>query len=167
MTRTILTGMSAAFAIGLLFVNFYNQVIDAVNWNAAIPHSVDIMRQYFSVANPGNFFRIASPINQLLAVTAVVVCWKYTKARYMAIGALLLALSADLLTFGYFYPRLEVMFSAPLEGDTEAIRNAVAEWSSMNWFRSVICVLNSFLAMSAFVIISKKSEHAIHAPAYN
>lgn len=158
MTRIILVGISAAFATGLLFVNVYNSVVDAANWNSAIPESVAITRQYFSVANPGSFFRIASPINQLLAIIAVIVCWKQGRVRYVALASLLLALSADLLTFGYFYPRLDVMFSAPMvESNTEVIRRAVEQWSSMNWFRSGICSLNSFLAMSALVVISKKS----------
>jgi hypothetical protein len=154
MTRTILVGLSAAFAVGLLFVNIYNSVVDAANWNAA--ESIAITRQYFNVANPGTFFRIASPINQALAVIAVIVCWRFGRVRYVALAALFLALSADLLTFGYFYPRLDVMFGAPLES-TEAIRQAVSEWASMNWFRSGLCTLNSLLAMSAFVIIGKKS----------
>lgn len=158
MIRIILVGISVVFAAGLLFVNFYNSVVDAANWNAAVPESIAITRQYFSVANPGSFFRIASPLNQLLALITVIACWKYGRVRYIALGALLLAVSADLLTFGYFYPRLHIMFSTPIESNTAAIQAAVNEWSSMNWVRSGMCTLNVFLAMTALVVTVKKSS---------
>lgn len=157
MTRIIVVALSVVFTSGLLFVNLYTSIVDATNWGAAIPGSIVVSRQYFSAANPGDFFRIASPINQLLALITVIICWKSGQVRYIAIAALLLAVSADLLTFGYFYPRNEVIFSAPLESNTEAIRQAVNEWSSMNWLRSGIVCLNSFFAMCALVIIAKRS----------
>ena len=115
MIRLSLLGLSAAVAAGILFVNLYNSLIDAPNWGADLPNSVLAARQYFSVVNPGNFFRIISPINQVLAAIAVVVCWKFGRERYIAIGSLVLAVLADVLTFGYFYPRNEIMFVAPIE----------------------------------------------------
>src|SRR5688572_28558401 len=120
MIRQILLGTSAAIAAGLLFVNVYTSIVDAPNWGADLPTSIQVARSYFSVANPGNFFRIFSPLNQLLALIAVIACWKVN--RYLAIGSLLVAIVADVFTFGYFYPRNEIMFMAPL--DTDAIRLA-------------------------------------------
>lgn len=157
MIRTILIATSAAFAAGLLFVNHYNSVVDAANWNSAIPESMATTRQYYNVANPGSFFRIFSPINQVLALLTAIACWKFGKARYFALGALVLAVSADLLTFGYFYPRLDIMFNAPLT-EVDRIRQAVTDWSSMNWVRSGIGVLGLFCVMTAMVITVKRSD---------
>jgi len=157
MLRITLIAISVTFAAGLLFVNYYNSVVDAVNWAASIPGSIATTRQYYSVAHPGTFFRIASPLNQLFALITVIACWKFGRARYFAIGALVLAISADLLTFGYFYPRLDIMFHSPIS-NTEAIRQAVADWSSMNWVRSGICAVSVICTMSALVITVKKSS---------
>lgn len=156
MIRTILIAVSATFAAGLLFVNYYNSVVDAVNWSASVPESVATTRLYYSVANPGSFFRIASPLNQVLALITIIVCWKFKPARYFAIGALVMAVSADLLTFGYFYPRLDVMFSAPLS-NTEGIRQAVADWSSMNWVRTGMCAVGTFFAMSTMITFKRST----------
>ncbi|HEY5918814.1 MAG TPA: hypothetical protein VIU13_15465 [Chryseolinea sp.] len=154
MIRTTLLALSAATAAGILFVNVYNSVIDANNWGASLPDSITTARQYFAVANPGNFFRIVSPLNQALALAAVILCWKHGRARYFALGSLALAVSADVLTFGYFYPRLDVMFTGPIEY-VENIRVAWQQWATMNWLRSAMCGVNTVFAFTILVTTSK------------
>jgi uncharacterized membrane protein len=156
MIRLILLGFSAATAAGILFVNLYNSLIDVPNWGADLPNSLLAARQYFTVVNPGNFFRIISPINQLLALLAVIVCWKFGRERYIAIGSLVLAVLADVLTFGYFYPRNEILFVAPIEAGVESLRLVWDQWSTMNWFRSAMCAVNAVLALIVLVTTSKK-----------
>ena len=156
MIRITLLGISAAIAAGLLFVNVYNSVIDATNWGAAFPDSISAARQYFSQVNPGNFYRIVSPLNQVLAIIAVIACWKFKRERYIAIASLALTVLADALTFGYFYPRNEIMFTGPRE-NIDNIRLAWNQWTTMNWFRSAMCAVNTTLALSILVMISKKS----------
>ena len=156
MIRITLLGISAAIAAGLLFVNVYNSVIDATNWGAAFPDSISAARQYFSQVNPGNFYRIVSPLNQVLAIIAVIACWKFKRERYIAIASLALTVLADALTFGYFYPRNDIMFPGPIE-NIDNIRLAWNQWTTMNWFRSAMCAVNTTLALSILVMISKKS----------
>ncbi|HMG90060.1 MAG TPA: hypothetical protein VK589_08365 [Chryseolinea sp.] len=156
MLRISLLGISAAIAAGLLFVNVYNSVIDATNWGAAFPDSISAARQYFSVANPGNFYRIVSPLNQVFAILAVIACWKFKLERYIAVTSLGLAVLADALTFGYFYPRNDIMFAGPIE-NIDNIRLAWNQWTTMNWFRSAMCAVNAALTLSILVMISKKS----------
>src|SRR6478609_11683884 len=108
MIRSILLALSAAIAAGILFVNLYTSLIDAPNWGADLPNSILAARQYFSVANPGNFFRIFSPLNQVFAIIAVMACWKFKRERYIAFASLAIAVLADAFTFGYFYPRNEI-----------------------------------------------------------
>ena len=158
MKRIILLSLSAATTAGLLFVNVYNSVVDAANWNAALPDSIIAAREYFKVASPGTFFRIVSPAGQILALVTVIACWNYGRLRYIALGTLLLAVFADALTFGYFYPRLDIMFTAPLESNGEGIRHAVEQWSSMNWFRSAMCAVNTFLAFTTLVLATKRTS---------
>lgn len=150
MIRPILFGLSAATTSGLLFVNLYSSIVDAPNWGADIPNSIMDARKYFGVSNPGDFFRIFSPANQVLAVVAVILCWKNN--RYIALASLAAAILLDVMTFGYFYPRNEIMFLNAM--DENAVRIAWQEWSAMNWFRSALCAVNATLA---FVILVRSS----------
>jgi len=152
MLKTILVAAAAAVSAGLLFVNLYNSLVDAPNWGADIPNSISAARAYFSVTNPGTFFRLFSPINQVLALVAVIVSWK--NFRYLAIAVLATALLADIMTFAYFYPRNAVMFVAPI--DEGAIRAAWSQWSTMNWLRSLLCLVNTVLAFILLVSTVKK-----------
>lgn len=153
MIRSILLGLSAALAAGLLFVNLYSSLVDAPNWGADLPTSIEVARKYFSVANPGTFFRIFSPLNQLLAAIAVITCWKVN--RYTALAFLATALLADALTFGYFYPRNDIMFVGPMDAD--AIRIAWEQWSAMNWVRTLLCAANVVLAFILLISTTRKS----------
>jgi len=157
MIRSILLGLSAATAAGILFVNLYNSLVDAPNWGADIPNSLVAARHYFTVANPGNFFRIISPVNQVLALIAAVLCWKSGNLRYIALGSLVLAVLADVFTFGYFYPRNEILFVAPIEATANVVRLAWQEWSTMNWLRSTLCAMNAVLAFTVLIATSKKT----------
>src|SRR5438045_2965613 len=99
----------------VLGANIYNSVVDARNWGVSIPGSVTSAREYFSVANPGTFFRIASPLAQFAALAVLISCWRYGwTVRALAGSALLIGVLADVLTFTYFYPRNAILFS----GDT-------------------------------------------------
>lgn len=157
MIRPILLGLSAATAAGILFVNLYTSLVDAPNWGADLPNSLVAARHYFTVSNPGTFFRIVSPLNQVLALIAVIVCWKSGNARYIALGSLLVAVLADVFTFGYFYPRNEILFAAPIEAGVENVRRVWEEWSTMNWVRSALCGVNTALAFVVVITTSKKS----------
>jgi hypothetical protein len=152
MIRPILTGVAAATAAGLLFVNVYNSIVDAPNWGANVPHSIEAARAYFSVANPGSFYRIVSPINQVLALIAVIISWKNN--RYIALGSLAVAVLIDVMTFAYFYPRNEVMFLTPI--NNQDVKLAWEQWSAMNWVRSGLCLANTTLAFILFSLTSKR-----------
>jgi hypothetical protein len=153
MIRPILLALSAAVASGLLFVNMYNSIVDAPNWGADLPHSVATARQYFSAANPGDFFRIVSPLNQVLAVIVLVFSWK--SHRYLGLAFLVTAVLLDVMTFGYFYPRNDIMFVAAI--DENAVRTAWQEWSAMNWFRSALNAINVVLVFSLLIVTVKRN----------
>ncbi len=154
MNRLIVLGISCAVASGILFVNLYTSIVDAPNWGADLPNSIVNARAYYSATNPGTFFRMISPINQVLALTAVFLCWRIN--RYIALASLAVAVLLDVFTFGYFYPRNEILFAAPLQA--EAIQQAWREWSSMNWFRSGLGVINVALTFMLLVSVSKRQS---------
>jgi uncharacterized membrane protein len=100
---------------------------------------------------------MVSPFNQVLALAAVLLVWKNPRARYFALASLVLAVSADIFTFGYFYPRNEILFTGPLTSSIDTLRLAADQWTTMNWVRSSVCAINTTLAFSILIITSKKS----------
>lgn len=141
---------SVALASGLLFSNIYNSLVDAPSWGRAIPASIETARNYFALKNPGSFYRVFSPLSQVLALLVLILFWKTSPAVRLYLGtALLFYVLADVLTFAFFYPRNEILFKASV-ADVEHIRKAWREWSTMNWIRSLICLTGlvfSFLAL--------------------
>ena len=156
--RKLLICLATTFAAGLLFVNVYNSMVDAPNWGSSMPESILTTRAYFSAANPGTFFRLFSPAGQIVTLIALVLCWMADKRiRYYLLAALVFAVAADAMTFGYFYPRNAIMFENPIEGNLDAIRTAWAEWSRMNWPRSVTVgtgLFFDFAALNRFIRVS-------------
>ena len=148
--QTIVLILAVTVASGLLFVNIYTSMVDAPNWGRDVPASIAVARDYFSVRNPGAFFRVISPLNQVLALAAVVLSWWAPKGTFtICVAAFILAVSTDIFTFAYFYPRNEVMFVAPI-GDVDAIRSALSGWRNMNWIRSgmvVVIIALDYLAL--------------------
>ncbi len=155
MNKKILLFLSISVASGALFINVYNSVVDATSWGSHIPESIETARQYYSTVTPATFLRVFSPINQVLALLALIVFWKSASAvrKYLGI-ALVMYIATDALTFGYFYPRIAIMFETgtTVEGLTQAWR----EWSAMNWVRSLVILVGVFY--------SSLSLHRIYKP---
>jgi hypothetical protein len=128
---------------GVLGANVYTSAVDARNWGSNIPSSLNAAREYFSVANPGSFFRVASPLAQVLSLLALVLCWNVPGARLLAAVAVAANATADVMTFGYFYPRNDVMFNDPMNAG--AAIQAWRGWVAMNHVRSAL-VLTALLA---------------------
>lgn len=155
MRKTILILASTA-ASGLLFVNVYNSIVDAPNWGRDIPASLYAAHEYFKAANPGTFFRAVSPANQLIAVLALIVCWRAdTRVRIYCAAAIVCAVAGEILTFAYFYPRNAIMFNAPLDQSIEALEAAWSGWSAMNWVRSAIIAGQVVFDFLALMLVAK------------
>ena len=138
---------SIILASGLFFTNTYNSLIDARSWGSAIPHSIAVTREYYSHVNPGNFFRIFSPLNQVLAIVVLILFWKSSPAVRWYLGtAFILYVLADVFTFAYFYPRNDIMFKTGSLTDMETLRKAWTGWNAMNWVRSFMLLAGIFLS---------------------
>jgi hypothetical protein len=149
--KNILLCMSIAVACGVLFVNVYTSFVDARSWGSDIPNSIAAAREYFKTVTPAGFFRIFSPLNQILALVVLVLFWRSSPSIRLCLGvALAMYVLGDVMTFAYFYPRNDLMFkTAPLT-DTTLLRNVWSSWTTMNWVRSFIVltgVVLSFLSL--------------------
>jgi hypothetical protein len=87
--KKIVLFSSISLASGLLFANLYTSLIDAKSWGADIPNSIAAAREYFKIVNPGNFFRIFSPVNQGLGIVALILFWKSSPAIRLTLGVAL------------------------------------------------------------------------------
>lgn len=149
--KTIILMTSIGIASGLLFTNLYTSLVDVKSWESNIPHSIAAGREYFKASNPGNFFRLFSPLNQLLALLALVLFWKAAPGARLYLGAaLLLYIAGDVFTFAYFYPRNDIMWKTASLTDVNLLTKTVADWKLMNWFRSLIILgglFSSFLSL--------------------
>jgi Domain of unknown function (DUF1772) len=154
--KKIVLFLSITFAAGLLMTNVYNSLIDAKSWGTNIPDSIQIARNYFQHVNPGNFYRVFSPLTQVLALITLVVFWKRSKSLRIFFGiAFFLFVMTDVLTFAYFYPRNDILFMSSLTGNTEKIKTAWAQWSEMNWVRSLIGAGGLFFSFRGLDIVNR------------
>ncbi len=148
--------MSICVASGILFANVYTSLVDARSWGSDIPNSIAVAREYFKVVTPANFFRMISPLNQLLALTVVILFWRSSPAIRLSLSAALaMYVAVDVLTFTYFYPRNALMFTATPLSQIDVLRETWASWSGMNWVRSLILL--------AGVVLSCLSLHNVYS----
>jgi uncharacterized membrane protein len=137
--KKIILFLSITFMAGIAFANMYNSIVDTTSWISDVPASILAFRQYYQHVNPGSFFRIFSPLNQVLALVSVVVFWKTSpRVRLLLIIAFLLAVSGDVLTFAYFYPRNDLLISLPIKDNTGRLTDILRQWRAMNWMRTII-----------------------------
>jgi len=158
--KTIILFASISIASGLLFVNTYTSLIDARSWGSDIPNSIATAREYFKTVNPGNFFRIISPLNQLLGLLVLILFWKTSTSIRLCAGiAFAMYLIAEGMTFKYFYPRNEIMFKTAQLSDINLLRQVWSEWNSMNWVRTAVQLVGlifSILSLHKFYSLSLK-----------
>ena len=159
--KKIVLFASISLASGLLFANLYTSLIDARSWGSDIPNSIATAREYFKTVNPGNFFRMFSPVNQALGIIVLVLFWKASPFIRIYLGtALVLYLVAEGLTFGYFFPRNDIMFRNARLTDVDLLKKTLAEWKAMNWVRSGILlagVFFSFLSLHKIYSVRPKT----------
>jgi len=154
--KTIILFASISIASGLLLVNMYTSLIDAKSWGSDMPNSIAAAREYFKTVNPGNFFRIFSPINQVLGLLVLILFWKSSPSirPYTAI-AFAMYILAEGLTFQYFYPRNDIMFKTAQLNNIDLLRKTWSEWNTMNWVRTsvlLVGVIFSFMSLYKFYV---------------
>ena len=140
--KTIILFASISIASGLVLANTYTSLIDARSWGSDIPNSIATAREYFKTVNPGNFYRIFSPINQVLGLLVLILFWKTSPSIRLCAGiAFAMYLVAEGMTFQYFYPRNAIMFKTAQLSDINLLRKTWSEWSTMNWVRSAVLLV--------------------------
>ena len=157
--KKIVLFASIILASGLLFTNLFTSMIDAKSWGCDIPNSVAAAREYFKNVDPGDFFRIFSPINQALGVIALLLFWKTSPFIRLALGlALVCYVSAEGMTFIYFFPRNDIMFRDANLADIDLLKKTWSEWDSMNWVRTGILLIGVFSSSLSLHMIYLRNQ---------
>jgi hypothetical protein len=149
--KIIILCVSICVASGVLFVNVYTSLVDSRAWGSDIPNSIAAAREYFKAVTPANFFRVFSPLNQVLAAIALIAFWKVSPSVRLYCGiALAMYVLGDAMTFAYFYPRNDIMFKTASLHDSALLTKTWSEWVAMNWVRTAVVAIGvvfSFLAL--------------------
>ena len=135
-------------------VSIYNTIVDAESWGSNIPTSIQTARDYFQHVDPRRFFTVAGPVNLILIVLTLILFWNDSvKIRVYFTTSLVLYAAIVILTLVYFVPRDLMLFTSSIPDHIQEIRAAAAQWSHMNWLRSLlglVGVLFSFKGLDVY-----------------
>jgi hypothetical protein len=145
--KTYLLYVSIALAAGITFVNIYNSLVDVPSWGSDIPNSIIVSRSYFKVYNPGMFFKLISPLNQITALACLILCWKTPSLRMPLATALGLYILGNIFTFLYFHRRNSILFDSTSTLDRAVLEKIWGEWHLMTWLRTSIVFAGLILSM--------------------
>jgi hypothetical protein len=132
--RLVITAIALLGVSSLFGASLYDAVVLAPNLRGG-PSGLEHGRLFMAEATPANLFRVMSPLTQLLLFAAVVANWKSRRSRWPLLGAFLALVLCDVITFTYHYPRLDLMFTAPLTVESDRLMLAAQQWASANLVR--------------------------------
>jgi uncharacterized membrane protein len=141
-TATVLTG-------ALLGAGLYDQFVMAPNYGTNIPTSLEHLRQFMSVANPGSLFRVLAPAAQITLLLALILNWGLRTRRWFILAAFLLVITGDVVTFTYHYPRNAILFTDPMNMPVGVLTKAAVDWSYGNIARCCLILVANILVIFA------------------
>jgi hypothetical protein len=139
----------------LLGATLYESVVMAPNYQRDVPTSIALARQFLQRTTPAHFFRVISPLTQLLLLASLIASWPLAAARWRLLTAFVLLVLVDVITYAYHYPRLTVMFKMPLQEDPSRMIRAAREWAWGNIVRAVLLTGAFLSALQAVTILAK------------
>jgi hypothetical protein len=139
----------------LLGTGAYESVVVAPNFHGA-PIYLEHARGFYHATNPGTFFRVLSPATQLFLLVALACNWRPAPVtRWKLAGALALAITADVITFRFHYPRNDILFVAPLTNPPAYYDQVATEWAIGNYFRIALILGAVVLVMVSMIRIAR------------
>jgi hypothetical protein len=157
MIRDLLLQLALLCLALLLGATAYESVVMAPNYERDIPESLDIARQFMRRVTPANYFRVLAPLTLVILLAGIAVSWQLEVVRWWMVGGFVAVATGDVITFAFHYPRLNIMFKAPLTDDADRLRKAAGEWAAGNFVRlallaiAFLCVLQALGAVIASV----------------
>jgi hypothetical protein len=138
----------------LLGATVYESVVMAPNYERDIPASLHLARQFLKRTTPAHYFRLITPLTQLLLLAGLVASWQIAAARWRLLTGLLVLVLIDVITLTFHYPRLAIMFKAPMPEDRARLARAAREWALGNMVRAILLALALLSALQAVTILA-------------
>jgi hypothetical protein len=138
----------------LLGGTVYESVVMAPNYERDIPSSIDLARRFLQRTTPAHYFRVVAPVTLILLLVDVVVCWHLPAPRSWLLGGLIALIVADAITFAFHYPRLAVMFKAPIAEDAAALVRAARQWAAGNIVRAALLIVAFACVLHALTTVA-------------
>ena len=152
---TLLAALALLGLALLLGATVYESVVMAPNYERDIPGSIRAAREFLQRVTPAHFFRPLSPVVQLLLLATLISAWGVREARGPVAVALGATILLDVITFTFHYPRLALMFRAPIPEDPAALRRAARGWSRGNLLRVLILLVAFGCGLQAVVLLGR------------
>jgi hypothetical protein len=150
----------------LLGGTIFAVIVEYPNWFADIPASLEATRSFYKAMHPGYFFQIVVPLTLVSGVSFVATGWKLRSARKLILIAIGFLLAAELLTFVYIYPRLEIMFgSGAIAQPVELLRQASSEFNFADRTRTGLGLFASGFSVAALFKLFTRSISSNVKPA--
>ena len=153
--------VAAIVLLGMLLGSgTYESVVLVPNFGTNLPSSLEHLRLFMSVTNPGIFFRIVSTATQLALLCAFALSWRAPGRRSWYVAAFVLAAAGDVITSMYHYPRNALLFGAPLTHPASELATTVREWGRGNVVRIALVGTAMLLTIRAFWVSAREQAAA-------
>lgn len=119
----------------LLGGGVYESVVINPNYRTNIPQALENLRSFMKSKTPANYFRIVSPVTMISLLITLIICWGILSERWWFMGAFLILIAADTITYSFHYPRNKVLFIDPLSPDTKRLTRLAKQWQIGNKIR--------------------------------
>jgi hypothetical protein len=141
----------------LLGATLYESVVMAPNYERDVPTSIDVARQFLKRTTPAHYFRVVSPLTQVVLLVSLIAYWGVPGGRWALAIAFGTSVLADVITYTFHYPRLAVMFKHPMPEDPMRLRRAAREWAAGNWVRGILLLVALLSVVEALVRVASRS----------
>ena len=130
----------------------FSVMVEYPNWFADVPSSLEATRNFYRVLHPGYFFQTFAPLLLLTGIGFVITSWRLAPARNLVLISVAIMIAIELLTFGYIYPRLWIMFGPDAASQTiDAMRQAAIDFTFADRIRTGMDVVGSGISVAAMV----------------
>ncbi|MFD2574419.1 hypothetical protein ACFSUS_27540 [Spirosoma soli] len=146
----IATALSVIVSSIAMGANLFDIIVNEVNLIKGFPNSVEYVRKYWAYRNPGDFYKIITPLYVLVTLVALAVFWDVTyERRYLLLGALLAYGATQAITVIYFFPQNAILREGRLEEVEKLFTQFATTRLYLDLLRNLLTLTASVLALVA------------------
>lgn len=138
----------AALTTGIILGgNLFDVIVSEHNLVRGFPDSIATVRKHYQYSNPGDFFKLFSPIYGLTVLLALLAFWDLDYGRrWLIVGSIVSYLITQAITVLYFFPQNRLL----REGPIDEVARLFSEFSRT---RTNLDILRNLLTLTAGVLL--------------